>query len=661
MHVTEAPVVRGLDGRPKIGLSAPEIYRFGHLIRLGETLLLELFTEGLLSGTTHTCLGQELCQMSVVRALDNGDDAILSNHRNHGHFLTYSGNFTGLIAEIMGREKGVCGGIGGSQHLAWHHFHSNGVQAGMTAIAVGQALARKRRGNGAVVAVVVGDGTLGEGLLYESMNLASIWRLPLLFVLEHNGIAQTTVTARTTGGSIAARGEAFGLATWRLDDAEPDFLERVQAVVETVRAGQTGLLIIDTKRLGPHSRGDDLRDAAEMNEIRRRDPLRRLGERLSASERNEIEAQNRGYMAEVRAEAEASPEASALVARSSILRPARPNGPRIPRVTGNVRTQLNAALHQLLAEHPEVVLLGEDMHEPYGGAFKVTQGLSEKFADRVISTPISEAGIVGTGIGLALSGFRPVVEIMFADFVTLAMDQIYNHAVKFPGMFPDTEVPLVIRTPSGGRRGYGPTHSQSMESLMAAVPGLTVVYPSHRHHVGQLLANAVIRWPNPTVFFEHKLLYGEMAEAGPWEILQGDDPGTDLFPTLIRPSAGEPDVTIVAYGGMLPMVEKLADELRDEEVLLEIVAPSLLSPLPFRALGAHLLQRPRIAVFEESYGAAGFGVSLGCALAEAGYRGRFRRLNPAPVPIPAARSLERLVLPDRRQMLDLIAELLLNV
>jgi len=654
-------VVRGLDGRPKIGLSAPEIYRFGHLIRLGETLLLELFTEGLLSGTTHTCLGQELCQMSVVRALDNGDDAILSNHRNHGHFLTYSGNFTGLIAEIMGREKGVCGGIGGSQHLAWHHFHSNGVQAGMTAIAVGQAFARKRRGNGAVVAVVVGDGTLGEGLLYESMNLASIWKLPLLFVLEHNGIAQTTVTAQTTGGSIAARGEAFGLTTWRLDDAEPDFMERVQAVVETVRAGQTGLLIVDTKRLGPHSRGDDLRDAAEMDEIRRRDPLRRLGERLSAGERNEIEAQNRGYMAEVRAEAEASPEASALVARSSILRPARPNGPRIPRVTGNVRTQLNAALHQLLAEHPEVVLLGEDMHEPYGGAFKVTQGLSEKFADRVISTPISEAGIVGTGIGLALSGFRPVVEIMFADFVTLAMDQIYNHAVKFPGMFPDTEVPLVIRTPSGGRRGYGPTHSQSMESLMAAVPGLTVVYPSHRHHAGQLLANAVIRWPNPTVFFEHKLLYGEMAEAGPWELLQGDDPGTDLFPTLIRPSAGEPDVTIVAYGGMLPMVEKLADELRDEEVLLEIVAPSLLSPLPFRTLGAHLLQRPRIAVFEESYGAAGFGVSLGCALAEAGYRGRFRRLNPPPVPIPAARSLERLVLPDRRQMLDLIAELLLNI
>jgi 2-oxoisovalerate dehydrogenase E1 component len=109
------------------------------------------------------------------------------------------------------------------------------------------------------------------------------------------------------------------------------------------------------------------------------------------------------------------------------------------------------------------------------------------------------------------------------------------------------------------------------------------------------------------------------------------------------------------------MVEKLADELRDEEVLLEIVAPSLLSPLPFRALGAHLLRRPRSAVFEESYGSAGFGVSLGCALAEAGYRGRFRRLNPAPVPIPAARSLERLVLPDRRQMLDLIAELLLNI
>ena len=131
-----------------------------------------------------------------------------------------------------------------------------------------------------------------------------------------------------------------------------------------------------------------------------------------------------------------------------------------------------------------MIVLGEDLHDPYGGAFKVTAGLSTEFPGRVISTPISEAGVVGASIGLALAGYRPIAEIMFADFVTLAMDQLYNHAVKFPGMFEDMRVPIVVRTPSGGRRGYGPTHSQSPENLMTAVPGLTVVFPSHRHDSG---------------------------------------------------------------------------------------------------------------------------------------------------------------------------------
>jgi len=134
-------VERDAHGKPRLPIEPESLYAFGHLIRSTEQLLLELFTKGLLSGTTHTCLGQELCQMAVVRALDDPDDVVLSNHRNHGHFLTYSGDFHGLVAEIMGRETGVCRGIGGSQHLAYRHFHSNGVQAGMSGIGVGLALA----------------------------------------------------------------------------------------------------------------------------------------------------------------------------------------------------------------------------------------------------------------------------------------------------------------------------------------------------------------------------------------------------------------------------------------------------------------------------------------------------------------------------------------
>jgi 2-oxoisovalerate dehydrogenase E1 component len=655
MTVNAQATESGAEVKPNISLAPAAVYQYGHRIRLTEQLLLRLFSDGLVSGTTHTCLGQELCQMSVVRALHGPHDHVVSNHRNHGHFLTYSGAFLGLVAEIMGRGRGVCGGIGGSQHLAFNHFHSNGVQAGMTAIGVGQALARRLDGDEGVTAVIVGDGTLGEGLLYESLNLASIWRLPVLFVVENNRIAQTTPTSGTIGGDILSRGAAFGLHTRRLSDDDPDFLAEVQAVVDAVRGGAgPSMLVIDTERMGPHSKGDDLRDPAELAYIKARDPLTAVGARLAPAERARIDADNETWIAEIHAKALELPLAARLEAEGSILRPAdaHPSAAHVA-ADGNVRLQLNSALRELLRDEPRTLLLGEDLHDPYGGAFKVTAGLSTDYPDRVISTPISEAGIVGAGIGLALSGYRPVVEIMFADFITLCMDQLFNHAVKFPGMYPDTQVPLVVRTPSGGGRGYGPTHSQCPENLLAAVPGLTVIAPSHRHPVGEMLKAAVLRWPNPTVFIEHKLLYAELAALGSYERLEGDDrdAGLELFPTMIR-RAETPDVTIVTYSGMLPIVERTAEGLMAEELSVEIVVPALLNPVPVHQLRRHLLDRDSVLVIEEGYGESGFGTALGATLLEAGFRGRFARVSPPPVPIPAARSLESSVLPSPARIME---------
>lgn len=645
------PFKVGSTGKPQIELEAAALYQFGHFVRLTEQLILDLFGRGMLSGTTHTCLGQELCAMSVVRALNEPDDAVFSNHRNHGHFLTYSGNPLGLVAEIMGREAGVCRGYGGSQHIAYRRFHSNGVQAGMTAIACGQALDVKRSGGRGVVAVMIGDGTLGEGLLYESMNLASIWQAPVLFVVENNGIAQTTVTRDTVGGSIEARGQAFGLRTWRLDDAAPGFMAEVDAVVAQMRDGAgPGMLVIDTKRMGPHSKGDDLRDSAERDAIAERDPLAALGRGLAPAERESIEANNAAFLASVEALALASPESAFESVPLHAMRPAVASAlpVRVDATASNVRASLNTALRSLLESVPDVLLLGEDMHEPYGGAFKVTAGLSTAFPGRVISTPISEAGITGTGIGLAMVGRRPIVEIMFADFLTLCMDQIYNHAVKFPGMFDDCDVPLVVRTPCGGRRGYGPTHSQSVENLMVSVPGLTVVYGSHRHNVGQLLVDAVTRWPNPVVFLEHKLLYAEKQDPANYAVAPADaaDQGAALFPTLRRGS-DTPDLTLVAFGGMLPLVERAAEQLeREEELSVEIVSPSLLAPLPRQTLNTLLLGRPRVLVVEESHHEFGVSAELLASLCEAGYRGKAARMGMPPVPVASARSLERAQLPD---------------
>lgn len=651
---------RDAHGKPLIGATPEQLYAFGHLIRSTEQLILDQFSRGLVSGTTHTCLGQELCAMAVVRALTHPDDAALSNHRNHGHFLTYSGEFVGLVAEIMGREGGACGGRGGSQHLVWRHFHSNGVQGGMTGIGAGLALARKLHGSGAIVAAMIGDGTLGQGLLYEAMNMASVWSVPFLVVVENNGISQTTEPHQNLGGDIQARGAAFGLQTWRVDDASEDFFQQVEAAVRQVReSGRPGFLVIDTKRLGPHSKGDDLRPAGELEAIRARDPLVAMGRRLSEADRLAIEERNAAFMDRVREAADASPEAvyddapEHIFDRADELTERGYSYPAVAKGT-SVRLALNAAMNHLLENHPETLLIGEDLHDPYGGAFKVTQGLSTAYPGRVISTPISEAGITGTAIGLAMDGFRPIMEIMFADFLSLCMDQLYNHAVKFPGVFPGVTVPLIVRTPSGGRRGYGPTHSQSPENIFTSIPGLTVLYGSHRHDVARLLVDASRRWPYPTLFLEHKLLYGEAMEPGDYQVLEADpdDLAAHLFPTLLR-RRPDADLAIVTYGGMLPVVEEAARRLEEaEELMVDIVVPSLLSPLPRRTLLAHLMSSERVVIAEESHHEFGIGAEIAASLLEAGYPGQAFRVGTPPVPIASARSLERQILPDADRLIE---------
>jgi 2-oxoisovalerate dehydrogenase E1 component len=272
-------------------------------------------------------------------------------------------------------------------------------------------------------------------------------------VVENNGIAQTTETSRTLGGSLLARGPAFGLAAWSLDDADPQFLERAEGIVAEVRERRRpGLLVIETQRLGPHSKGDDLRSEDEKQRMAARDPLQRLRARLPAAVADLADQAAGQFLRDVQAAALASPAASRPAVPRNIFgkHAARDNQISARAEQGQtVRAALNASLRGMLAADQRVLLLGEDMHEPYGGAFKITQGLSSDYPDRVISTPISEAGIVGAGIGLALAGLRPLVEIMFADFVTLAFDQIYNHAAKFPGMFEHASVPLVIRMAAG--------------------------------------------------------------------------------------------------------------------------------------------------------------------------------------------------------------------
>lgn len=278
------------------------------LIRATEESLLELYSEGLLRGTVHTCIGQEACAVGVVSAIDPARDILYSNHRGHGHYLAYCRDVRGLVAEVMGLPAGVCGGVGGSQHLQRGNFYSNGIQGAGAPVAVGMALAERFKGRGSVTLAFLGDGTFGEGVVYESFNLAALWSAPVLYVVEHNGYAQSTPAYDQHAGRLEERAAPFGIPVRVADGMDVAAVHEiaVQAIAD-VRAGcGPQLLFLNTYRFSPHSKGDDYRDPGEIERQRRRDPIQMLGSRLGEERALNVMRRARSEVAAVIAELKAS-------------------------------------------------------------------------------------------------------------------------------------------------------------------------------------------------------------------------------------------------------------------------------------------------------------------------------------------------------------------
>ena len=268
-------------------------YRSMYRIRRFEETVLENFPTGVFFGTTHTYLGQEANAVGVLKHL-GVDDIVFSNHRCHGHFLAYGGDMRRLFAELMGKATGVCGGRGGSQHLQWRNFYSNGIQGGIVPIASGMAMAEKLKQSRALTFVFLGDGTLGEGVVYEALNMASLWKLPILFVVENNHIAQTTPTHIALAGNIGARFSAFGISVEELDSS--DVLEVIsisRKIVKKIRKTcAPHALILHTFRFGPHSKGDDTRSYEEIDKLyKERDPILIHQARIEAADLSSINEQ----------------------------------------------------------------------------------------------------------------------------------------------------------------------------------------------------------------------------------------------------------------------------------------------------------------------------------------------------------------------------------
>ncbi|MES2111605.1 MAG: thiamine pyrophosphate-dependent enzyme [Bacteroidota bacterium] len=625
------------------------------LIRTVEQEFLNLFSKGKLNGTVHTCVGQEFSALAFAGQLKKSD-FVFSNHRCHGHYISFTDDWRGLIAELLGKKSGTCGGIGSSQHLCKDNFFSNGIQGGIVPVAAGYALANKLDKNDAVGVVYIGDGTLGEGVLYETMNIISKWDIPLIIVCENNFYAQSTSIETTIAGDILARAESFGIRTSKSStwDVEELFESSRQTIDYVRKNKKPAFHLVETYRLNPHSKGDDDRKKDEIDSFILKDPINifeNTDPAYFSRYYNEIHEKVQAYINSIENDEELKideyyfPEEEKLYSWSGLK--FNPNKRQVE--------LLNEYLTNEMESNRRVVFIGEDVLSPYGGAFKVAKGLSEKFPEKVFSTPISEAAIIGISNGLALNNYRPLAEIMFGDFILLGLDQIINHAAKFAHMYNfKVKCPLIVRTPMGGGRGYGPTHSQSLEKHLIGISN-TVVAATNQYIAPSIIYKSVFKQECPVIVIENKVDYGKKnaplaIESYKYEVTDQD------FPVLrIKPQFSNPDLTIITYGGMSDLaVGSISEIFKDLDQIVQVLILTCISPIDFKVLADELKTSKFVFTLEEGSLPAGIGSEIVAGLSEILPNKRYKRIAALPVPIPSVKSLESGVLPTKKDLVSQI-------
>ena len=621
----------------------------------------ELFNAGLVKGTAHSYVGEEAVAAGACANLRE-DDYIVGTHRGHGHCIAKGARVDRMMAELMGRETGYCRGLGGSMHIAALDLNilgCNGIVAAGLPIGTGAALAAKIRKTDRVVIAFFGDGGANQGVVHEAMNLAAVWKLPIVFLCENNQYALSTASKRTTAGeSIAARAAGYAIPGLRVDGNDVlAVYEAVRAAVARARAGDGPSLIeAVTYRWGGHSMRANLPEYRTKEEERawvERDPIARFANDLKdrklatpmrlkeLEESVELELDGAVEFAKTSAEPTVElMEASVYAPRVEVAEPTVKAGRDL-----TMAEALNEALRGEMERDARVFVMGEDVGL-IGGIFGVTRGLREKFGeDRVRDTPISEATFLGAGVGAAIAGLRPVVEIQIFDFVAMTMDQIVNQAAKFRYMLGGRPtVPLVIRGPQGGGIRLAAQHSQSLEAWFVHVPGLVVVAPSTPYDAKGLLASA-IRDDNPVILLEHKVLYA----------VKGPVPAEPYAIPLGRADvkrAGS-DVTVVATQAMVARALAAAAELEKEGVSVEVIDPRTLVPLDEATLLASVAKTGRLVIVHEAVKRGGWGAEVAALVAERAIDtldAPIVRVAARNVPMPYNDSLERAAIPTQQDI-----------
>ncbi len=649
-------------------------------IRLFEQQVYDLLGRNIIKGASHLYAGEEAVAVGAISTLRD-DDLITSTHRGHGHCHARGAgiakteearqeHLNKMMAELCGRETGYCLGRGGSMHIAdvqRGNLGATGIVGGNIPVATGAALAQKLQDTDRVVLCFFGDGASNTGNFHESLNLAGLWGLPVVYVVENNLYGMSVPIEKAAAKlDIADRACAYDMPGQVVDGMDVLAVrDAVGAGVQRARRGDGPSLIeCQTYRWYGHSRSDprEYRTQEEEAEWKARDPIPSFGKWLveqrmcTEAEIDKVEQQAEQAIETATEFALNSPFPAADGLEKFVYAPfkwtpddyakeqalrerCRAGGPGTHKVT--YRQALQEAMREEMQRDPAVFIMGEDVGL-YGGAYGATRGLLEEFGpERVRDTPISEATIGGAAVGAAMSGMRPVAEIMYVDFTPLAMDQIANQGAKNRYMFGGkTIVPMVIRTEGGAGRSIAAHHSQSLEALWVHFPGIYVVMPSTPFDAKGLL-KAAIRDDNPVMFIEHKMLYG----------VEGCVPDEDyIIPYGVADikRAGS-DVTVLTYSRMVQRALEAAEQLAQDGIGVEVIDLRTLKPLDVQTITTSLKKTGRAVGVTEAYKTGSFLSELSAWIQEELFDwldAPIVRVAAADVPVPMSETLEDAAVPS---------------
>jgi 2-oxoisovalerate dehydrogenase E1 component len=636
-------------------------------VREFEARCVELYAQEKIRGFLHLYDGEEAIAVGVIPVLE-AQDRIVATYREHAHALIRGTSMAAAMAEMLGKSTGCSGGRGGSMHLFDRErniYGGNAIVGGGLPLAVGAALTDHMRGEKNVTACFFGDGAVAEGEFHESLNLASLWELPVLFVCEKNRYAMGTALELSEAETdIHKKAESYRIASEVVDGMDVVAMEAAarRAVAQVRETGRPFFLECRTYRFRAHSMFDAqlYREKHEVEAWKAKDPITRFqgwAEENGLVHPEDVERLHAEALAEIAgavAAAEAAPVEPVETLERFVYAPERPPPPALrpaaPSATlveTTYRDAVRAAIREAIQKDPRVFLMGEDVGR-YGGCYAVSKGLLAEFGpDRIRDTPLSESGFTGAGIGAAMAGLRPIVEIMTVNFSLLALDQILNNAATIRHMSGNQfGCPVVIRMATGAGRQVAAQHSHSLEGWYAHIPGIRILAPATVEDARGMLWTA-LQEPDPVLIFENVLLYNRTGQ------LAADAGAVDIDKAMIRRPGR--DISLVTYGGSLWKTLDAAEALAKDGVDAEVVDLRSLRPLDDATIMASLRKTRRAVIIDEGWRSGGLAAEIGMRMVEQAFfdlDAPIARVCSAEVPIPYPKHLEDAAIPQAGRIVD---------